>query len=131
VFRIPERRHKASALFKADLAAAGIPYRDEDGLVADFHALRHTFISNLANGGVHPKVAQALARHSTITITMDRYSHTRHEEETEALAVLPDLTRSATQAVRATGTEGAKQPGPVLSDCLALSGRIRGILCAL
>ncbi len=26
--------------------------------VADFHCLRHTFVTNLANGGVHPKVAK-------------------------------------------------------------------------
>lgn len=25
---------------------------------------------------MHPKIAQQLARHSTITLTMDRYSHT-------------------------------------------------------
>jgi hypothetical protein len=37
----------------------------------DLYALRHTFISNLAAGGVHPKTAQGLARHSTITLTMD------------------------------------------------------------
>jgi len=59
--------------------------------MADFHALRHTFITNLANSGVHPKVAQALARHSTITLTMDRYTHTVVGEQTAALAALPDL----------------------------------------
>ena len=36
-----------------------------NGEVADFHALRHTFITMLASSGVHPKVAQVLARHST------------------------------------------------------------------
>ena len=46
------------------------------GEVAYFHALRHTFITMLASSGVHAKVAQQLARHSTITLTMDRYSHT-------------------------------------------------------
>ena len=62
-------------MLKLDLADAVIEYRDDAGRVADFHALRHTFISNLANAGVHPKTAQTLARHSTITLTMDRYSH--------------------------------------------------------
>ena len=41
-----------------------LAYRDHAGLVADFHSLRHTFISNLARAGVHPKLAQSLARHS-------------------------------------------------------------------
>ncbi len=109
-FRLP-RREYACRMFQANLTAAGITYRDNAGRVADFHALRHTFISNLAAGGVHPKTAQALARHSTITLTMDRYTHSYRGEESEALAVLPDLSRPAQQQVRATGTEDA-QPVP-------------------
>ena len=37
---------------KVEGERAGIPYRDEDGLFADFHANRHTFISNLSRAGV-------------------------------------------------------------------------------
>lgn len=48
-----------------------LKYRDDAGRVFDFHSLRHQFISNLAQAGVHPKEAQTLARHSTITLTMD------------------------------------------------------------
>ena len=88
----PTRVTKIINMLKADLHDAGSAYRDDAGRVIDFHALRHTFISNLAAGGVHPKTAQALARHSTITLTMDRYSHTFHGEQTEALNALPDLT---------------------------------------
>ena len=51
------------------------PYKDADGRCADFHCLRHTFITALAGSGVTPKTAQTLARHSTITLTMDRYTH--------------------------------------------------------
>jgi integrase len=114
-FPIPTDRHKAAAMFRADLEAAGIPFRDDAGLVADFHSLRHTFISNLARAGVHPKTAQTLARHSTITLTMDRYSHTLREQEAEALATLPDLSATGRQAPAATGTDGTgpangKQP---------------------
>ena len=50
-------------------------YRDRNGRVADFHALRHTFITELVRAGVAPKDAKELARHSTITLTMDRYAH--------------------------------------------------------
>jgi hypothetical protein len=35
--------------------------------VADLHALRHTFITELVKAGVAPKDAKELARHSTIT----------------------------------------------------------------
>ncbi len=82
-----------------------LAYRDEAGRCADFHALRHTFISNLAAGGIHPKTAQRLARHSTITLTMDRYTHLRREDLAGALDALPDLS-SARQAAMRTGTDG-------------------------
>ena len=58
---------------------------------ADFHSLRHTFISNLAKSGVHPKLAKELARHSTITLTMDRYTHVDLDEMTEALSSLEGI----------------------------------------
>ena len=82
-------------------------YFDSAGRYADFHALRHTFITNLVRGGVHPKVAQTLARHSTITLTMDRYSHTVLGEQIEALNVLPDLAtdRPQTDPLKSTGTD--------------------------
>ena len=78
-------------MIKADLQAAGIDFRDAGGRYADFHSLRHTFITNLVRSGAHPAVAQALARHSTITLTMNRYTHIMREQETAALAKLPDL----------------------------------------
>lgn len=78
---------------------------DSRGRVVDFHALRHTFITNLASGGVHPKTAQMLARHSTITLTMDRYTHSERAIELDALATLPDLSVSADCLAR-NGTSG-------------------------
>ena len=56
-----------------------LKYQTEEGY-ADFHALRHGFVSRLASSGVHPKVAKELARHSTITLTMDRYAHVELDE---------------------------------------------------
>jgi integrase len=50
-------KNDGAELVRHDLAAAGIPYVDEDGAVFDFHALRGQFISMLAARGVHPKVA--------------------------------------------------------------------------
>ena len=65
--------------------------QNANGEIADFHALRHTFITMLASSGVHPKVAQQLARHSTITLTMDRYSHARLVDLNSAVENLPSL----------------------------------------
>jgi integrase len=80
-------------LLQVDLAAAGIPFEDEDGRVFDFHALRGQFISQLAAKGVHPKVAQVLARHSTITLTMDYYTHLDVLDVGGALDKLPELPK--------------------------------------
>lgn len=40
-----------------------------------FHALRHTFATALFERGEHPKIVQSLLGHSSITQTMDTYSH--------------------------------------------------------
>lgn len=130
VFALTPSRHHAAKMFKADLAAAGIEYRDDADRVADFHSLRHTFITNLANGGVHPRKAQALARHCTITLTMDRYSHVVHDDLMGALDALPDLSEPTPERARATGTyDATASPGPradadsVLALRLAQNGR--------
>ena len=106
LFRMPD---KPVAMMRKDLEAAGIPYRDASERVADFHALRHTFITRLARSGVAPAVAKSLARHSTITLTMDHYTHTFIEDERSALARLPGLGVKGLQdeSVCATGTDDA------------------------
>jgi integrase len=52
-----------------DLAAAGIPKRDDRGRTVDVHAMRHTFGTHLSKGGVTPRTAQAAMRHSTLDLT--------------------------------------------------------------
>ena len=98
---------KAAPMLRGDLADAGVPYEDEGGGKLDFHALRHTFVTNLARGGVHPKDAQLLARHSSITLTMDRYTHASVRDADAAVDRLPALPAPA-GALRATGTGGAE-----------------------
>ena len=66
--------------------------KDKDGCVADFHALRHGFITYLVTANVPPKVAQTLARHSTITLTMDRYAHLGVGDLVEGLRKLPAVS---------------------------------------
>jgi integrase/recombinase XerD len=79
---------------------------DAAGRVADFHALRHTFITRLARAGVPAVVAKNLARHSTITLTMDRYSHVGLVDELAALNALPAVAVKAEPVVlAATGTD--------------------------
>ena len=103
------KHFEASDLIKHDLAAARtawlasattdlergerlkgdhLRYRDAGGRVADFHALRHTVITKLVRAGVLPKDAKELARHSTITLTMDRYAHVTLTETAAAVGKL-------------------------------------------
>jgi integrase len=103
LFTMPNRFRMLDA-FKADLMAAGIPRHDDAGRVVDFHGLRHTFITSLAIGGIHPKTAQTLARHSTITLTMDRYTHTLRGAEVAALNSLPDYATPTAATAKRTGT---------------------------
>ena len=91
---------KPADMLKRDLKAAGIPYRDASGRVADFHALRHTFITRLVRSGVALAVAKSLARHSTITLTMDHYTHTLMEDERSALDRLPALAPDGQERLR-------------------------------
>jgi integrase/recombinase XerD len=60
-----------------------------DGLYADFHSLRHWFITGLARAGVSPKMAQTLARHSDIRLTMGVYTHVELSDRTAAIELLP------------------------------------------
>jgi len=68
-----------------------LTYCNHDGLFADFHSNRHTFITNLCRAKVSPKAAQTLARHSDIRLTMDVYSHVDQKEQVDAIRSLPGL----------------------------------------
>jgi integrase len=53
------------------------PLLDRVGLptTVRFHDLRHTAATLLLARGVHPKLVQELLGHSSIAMTLDRYSH--------------------------------------------------------
>jgi hypothetical protein len=57
-----------------------------------FHALRKTFITNLSKSGVSRKMAQSLARHSDINLTMNVYTDVVLEDQAIAVELLlPEL----------------------------------------
>ena len=87
----------AADMLRLDLDAAGIAFRDAEGRVADFHALRHSFITLLQRSGVHPKLAQELARHSDIRLTMNVYTHARLHDLAGAVDGLPSLLPAGRQ----------------------------------
>jgi hypothetical protein len=87
-------------------------YEDAGGRAFYFHATRHSCITLLPRSGVHPKMAQDLARHSTIDLTMNRYSHLRLQDHAAALAALPSLLPGAPQGeAPALAASGADGPG--------------------
>jgi len=54
--------------FKNNLSSAGLPN-------IRFHDLRHTTASLLLEKNVHPKIVSELLGHSTVTLTLNTYSH--------------------------------------------------------
>jgi len=56
-----------------------------------FHDLRHSHATQLLLAGVHPKIAQERLGHSTITTTLDLYSHVTETMQEEAAARLDAL----------------------------------------
>ena len=92
------KRHGAYML-RIDLRAAKVPYVVETPHGkehADFHALRHTFLSSLAAAGIGAKELQTLARHSDPRLTLGVYTHARSAELVKAVGRLkvPGATES-------------------------------------
>jgi integrase len=77
--------------FRRDLKKAGIPYFDAQGLVADFHALRKTFDTQLQLNGALPSVTKELMRHSDMRLTMENYLDKRLLPLAEAVNALPSV----------------------------------------
>ena len=105
-------KDKAAAMLRKDLAAAGIAYQDNAGRYADFHSLRHTFISNVGKSGATVKEAQMLARHSTVALTLDVYTHIGLNDERRAIESLPRL-HSPDEKGRAVALKTGTDDGPV------------------
>ena len=51
-----------------------------------FHDLRHTAATLMLAQGVHPKVVQEMLGHSTVSLTLDTYSHVMPNMQAEAAA---------------------------------------------
>jgi integrase len=95
--------YKAAEMLRIDLEAAGVPYvvQGADGpLFADFHALRHSFITLMEQSGISVKHAQELARHSDVRLTLQRYTHARLNALAESVELLklPALAAAGDQA---------------------------------
>jgi integrase len=105
---------KGAEMLRIDLEAAGIPYSVEgpDGpLFADFHALRHTYLTLGGRAGIDLRTLQELAGHSSPILTA-RYTHRRLYDLDRDVNKLPnflpiDGTDTSAGILRATGTDAS------------------------
>ncbi len=101
---------KAAEMLRIDLESANIAYAVDgiDGpLYADFHSLRHTYITLGGRAGIDLRTLQELAGHSTPVLTA-RYSHRRLYDLAGAIEKMPSFLPSdpTSEPLRATGTDG-------------------------
>ena len=85
---------KGAAMLRVDLAAAGIPDRDEHGFIFDFHALRCELATLLDLAGIPPRVVQKKMRHSSLELT-GRSTRPRDTDMREAVNAVPVLRPEA------------------------------------
>ena len=71
-------------MFRSLLEDAGLPQ-------IRFHDLRHSAATIMLSMGVHPKVVQELQGHSSISMTLDTYSHMLPSMQQEAMDKLNRL----------------------------------------
>ena len=135
---IPARKIPTHRTCRKDMDAADIPATDDQGRIADFHALRGTSITWCASNKEHPRVTQALARHSSVETTMDHYTDlslldTRGAVDrlpVPALApadrggAVPKVSPSSVTTLHSTAQGGARasRGGRAVAPCRVLRG---------
>jgi hypothetical protein len=97
-----------------DLVACGIPVEDSRGWRVDFHALRHTFASLLANAGVSEAMRVNLTRHS-------EWKQTDHYTDPQSLSFFAEMEKLSAQTLAPilapnSGKTGQNGGNPVQSD---------------
>ncbi len=70
-----------------------------------FHDLRHSHATQLLTEGVHPKITQERLGHSTITTTLDLYSHVTDTMQDDAALKLNEAFRAVTKSRPKSGLQ--------------------------
>ncbi len=103
-----------------DLNRAGVVLADAKGRRADFHALRHTYCTNLDRTGCSYTTKRALMRHSDSGVT-EGYSHARLDELYAAIERLPSPGNDERSTAIRTGTDD-KALDHLLDQNMVISG---------
>src|SRR5262249_59478427 len=75
--------------FRTLLKRAGVPYKDLLGRQADFHAIRRSLNTHLAQNGVDAHTRKEIMRHSEIRLTLDVYTDSSALPTVAAMEKLP------------------------------------------
>jgi integrase len=98
-------------VYRRDLAAAGIDYKDAQGRFADFHALRTTFGTLLTLESRSQRTVMELMRHSDMKLTAKTYTDAGMLPVSETVNLLPDFSVLGTPSQIASQTAGFSSPG--------------------
>jgi hypothetical protein len=71
---LPAGRVPSIWAFRTLLKRAGVPYKDALGRQADFHAIRRSLNTHLAQNGVDAHTRKEIMRHSELRLTLDVYT---------------------------------------------------------
>jgi integrase len=85
------------------LKRASVAYEDKRGRTCGTHSFRKGVLTTLADLGVHPKVAQDLAGHSDIRLTMRSYTKLGLDKQAEAVKKLSLLNPDGTGVCEIVG----------------------------
>jgi integrase len=109
--------------FQRDLQAAGIPYKDAQGRIADFHALsRVTPNTHMGQRGVGERVRQEFMRHSDLRLTSAVYTDAEQLPTRDAIMALPTFAadgaahKCAQRGAQSSGSCGLGESQPVTED---------------
>lgn len=87
-------------MLRWDLEKIGIPATIKtpgSKATRNFHSLRHTYITRIAEGGASVKDLQELARHSDPRLTIGIYSHTTHDRLATLVNTMAQQTAKVTE----------------------------------
>ncbi len=86
---LPANKIPSIWAFRTLLKRAGVTYKDTEGRQSDFHAIRRSLNTHLAQNGVDAHTRKEIMRHSEIRLTLDVYTDPSALPTAAAMEKLP------------------------------------------